>query len=702
MESNSSSGFASLPNSSNNNYDDLPDPDEGFTLSLDDPNHPTNFTKPSASVDKQKKTQAESQESQYILGTLIVRVVSAKNLEVPNYGGNPFFQSNNSANPYASVKFGNSTQRSSEVFNNLDPVWPRHESMFMDVSLPITQLTHPQIEDYVASSAAAAAEVDNNSDSQSSNHNSKEDPYAGYKKPNSLLTVSIFHNPEFGRVNKLSGFLSGDSDDMFLGVASVDLTSLFNGKISTLDRWLPLHGNSPDSRGSVRIVCEYEPSDIPPKYGDTVNFTRFCHPRDLYPLEPGRPYKVDQVNGDIVLLSYQSPEGWVLSFQAHKNMLICKDRHVSALDSAQDELQTLGERLAYSPLVSTVTETAERVLDEGIVGVAGDIAKGGLSLVDRWFKGGLDTIIHDLQDVTNIDGRHNPDAGERLELSSPLPSSASLPIDTNDAEEEISPYLVENEEDEDKALPNMPPCPITGFPMVEPVVAADGHTYERAAIARWLKTSDKSPMTGSVLLHKELVPNYGLMSSVQEAAVRERQAAAAAARSKKPSPAKPQPTNAKKPPPPSPDETQDDDTPAVTANKLDDTHSQQSLDEKANNYTTTVVQSSEEREENDTPVVTANNESKSTPANAAAERYPDQETDNDTPTYENSDTTPAADISTPPLAHGETGNDRTTNENPDSILAVDISTPPVASQPDEEVDNEDKSDGNVPVKSEDS
>ena len=28
-------------------------------------------------------------------------------------------------------------------------------------------------------------------------------------------------------------------------------------------------------------------------------------------------------------------------------------------------------------------------------------------------------------------------------------------------------------------------------------------------------------MTGSVLLHKEVVPNYGLMSSVQEAADRE-------------------------------------------------------------------------------------------------------------------------------------------------------------------------------------
>jgi hypothetical protein len=30
-------------------------------------------------------------------------------------------------------------------------------------------------------------------------------------------------------------------------------------------------------------------------------------------------------------------------------------------------------------------------------------------------------------------------------------------------------------------------------------------------------------MTGSVLFHKELVPNYGLMSSIQEAAAREKE-----------------------------------------------------------------------------------------------------------------------------------------------------------------------------------
>jgi len=53
--------------------------------------------------------------------------------------------------------------------------------------------------------------------------------------------------------------------------------------------------------------------------------------------------------------------------------------------------------------------------------------------------------------------------------------------------------------------------------MRDPVVAADGHTYERSAIARWLATSDKSPLTGSILPHKNLVPNYMLVSSLQEA-----------------------------------------------------------------------------------------------------------------------------------------------------------------------------------------
>ncbi len=43
--------------------------------------------------------------------------------------------------------------------------------------------------------------------------------------------------------------------------------------------------------------------------------------------------------------------------------------------------------------------------------------------------------------------------------------------------------------------------------LVDPVVAADGHTYEKAAVIQWLQRSDKSPVTGHQLPHTRLVPN---------------------------------------------------------------------------------------------------------------------------------------------------------------------------------------------------
>merc|ERR1711964_274552 len=36
-------------------------------------------------------------------------------------------------------------------------------------------------------------------------------------------------------------------------------------------------------------------------------------------------------------------------------------------------------------------------------------------------------------------------------------------------------------------------CPITMMLMTDPVIAADGHSYERTAIEKWLKDNDTSP-----------------------------------------------------------------------------------------------------------------------------------------------------------------------------------------------------------------
>ena len=44
----------------------------------------------------------------------------------------------------------------------------------------------------------------------------------------------------------------------------------------------------------------------------------------------------------------------------------------------------------------------------------------------------------------------------------------------------------------------------------EPVIAADGYTYEKKAIEEWLKDHDTSPTTGEKLESTVLIPNLAL------------------------------------------------------------------------------------------------------------------------------------------------------------------------------------------------
>ena len=43
-----------------------------------------------------------------------------------------------------------------------------------------------------------------------------------------------------------------------------------------------------------------------------------------------------------------------------------------------------------------------------------------------------------------------------------------------------------------------------------PVVAEDGHTYERFAIKKWLENPNTSPLTNKKLYSKRLIPNHNL------------------------------------------------------------------------------------------------------------------------------------------------------------------------------------------------
>ena len=47
-------------------------------------------------------------------------------------------------------------------------------------------------------------------------------------------------------------------------------------------------------------------------------------------------------------------------------------------------------------------------------------------------------------------------------------------------------------------------------------MTVDGHTYDRANIAKWLDTHDTSPKTGERLDSKQLIPNLAIRSMLKE------------------------------------------------------------------------------------------------------------------------------------------------------------------------------------------
>ncbi|OGT54462.1 MAG: hypothetical protein A3F17_07675 [Gammaproteobacteria bacterium RIFCSPHIGHO2_12_FULL_41_15] len=76
-------------------------------------------------------------------------------------------------------------------------------------------------------------------------------------------------------------------------------------------------------------------------------------------------------------------------------------------------------------------------------------------------------------------------------------------------------YLRKNEANQ-KKLPAEFLDPISHDIMREPVITADGHSYERATIQKWLETHTTSPLTNEKLPHPNLIPNHKLRSLIED------------------------------------------------------------------------------------------------------------------------------------------------------------------------------------------
>ena len=57
-------------------------------------------------------------------------------------------------------------------------------------------------------------------------------------------------------------------------------------------------------------------------------------------------------------------------------------------------------------------------------------------------------------------------------------------------------------------------CSITTDIMRDPVICADGHSYERESITQWLSHNTRSPKTNLELANLVLIPNYNLRDAI--------------------------------------------------------------------------------------------------------------------------------------------------------------------------------------------
>ena len=81
-------------------------------------------------------------------------------------------------------------------------------------------------------------------------------------------------------------------------------------------------------------------------------------------------------------------------------------------------------------------------------------------------------------------------------------------MDGSPPPEDKNKKLIEKMEDEFN-------CSITTEPMIDPVILSDGHTYERAAIERWLIHRNTSPLTRE-RLNGDVIPNLFAKKIINE------------------------------------------------------------------------------------------------------------------------------------------------------------------------------------------
>ncbi|KAK2385814.1 U-box domain-containing protein kinase family protein [Trifolium repens] len=199
-----------------------------------------------------------------------------------------------------------------------------------------------------------------------------------------------------------------------------------------------------------------------------------------------------------------------------------------------DDLSTMYKDTAPVGTLSYIDPEYQR---SGLISTKSDVYAFGLVMLQLLTAKPATAITHVVEtaiDDGNLTDILDTKAGswpfqETLDLARLALSCAELRRrDRPDLLDHVLPTLEKLKEVADRAhysasmvtlkpkAPNHFICPILQDVMDDPCVAADGYTYDRKAIEKWLGENEKSPMTNMALPHKILIPNYTLLSAILE------------------------------------------------------------------------------------------------------------------------------------------------------------------------------------------
>ena len=401
-------------------------------------------------------------------GVLSIRLIAGRKIKAAIPGSLLRWQSECS-NPYCTIRFGSETWKSSVVKNSLQPNWKRDEQCHFVVPLPSETL------------------------STSSMKNISPSEYL-YDPQHPSIEVQIWH----------------ESDPCCLiGSCLYSILPVITSPSSSTKEWIQVYDINNECTGQVLLSFHYDPSGKDPEPGDLIrlaNFGGFERYNKL--VDQQTRLRVVDVQADRVLAMYKSTEGWKVQLDLPRNFIHVVHRQATAAAHSF-------HRITQTNVLDQLTFLPEQRRHQ-----LNQVAKTGQLVGTRVWKYSCEAYsTYQLQGMSQMIQSSKEEGREMLsELKNDI-FNMNWTGQVNVEEEKQAEAVVcqENDEDDDDddECPAQLICPITGCRMKDPVVAADGHSYDRQAILQWFASHQTSPMTGAPVPTIQVFDNYALKKLLQ-------------------------------------------------------------------------------------------------------------------------------------------------------------------------------------------